>query len=84
MNQYGTFTTTKTLPTALINAHSNIIKQFKKNFTRETVAYSKHCISVSSKSRPAMSTTVGGGYFTDSETLQNKAHKLQARTIAQN
>ena len=64
---HGTYTTTKTLPTVLISKHTNIIKQFRKNFTRETDAYSKHkmnstMMSQNSQMGPGMSTTVGGGY----------------------
>ena len=80
VNKFPTYTTTKTLPTALINQHTNIIKQFKKNFILETDAYSKHLInsSVSGISKlGGFQTTTAGGYFTDTETLKTKAKALQ-------
>ena len=76
INKYPTYTTTKTLPMVLQNKHRNIIKQFQKNFTRETDAYSRHSYTVASRvGGPALSTTIGGGgggYATDTETLQTR------------
>lgn len=79
--KFPTYTTTKTLPTVLINQHTNIIKQFKKNFTRETDAYSKHLLNSSmTKTAGMLNQTTTGGYFTDSETLKSKAKVLRERT----
>ena len=84
---HGTYTTTKTLPTVLISKHTNIIKQFRKNFTRETDAYSKHkmnstMMSQNSQMGPGMSTTVGGGYYTESEAIKSKIQGLRQQTSA--
>ena len=82
MNKYPTYTTTKTLPMGLVNQHTNIIKQFKKNFTRESDAYSKHLLnsSISNTAGGLLNQTTTGGYFTDSETLKTKANQLIQKT----
>ena len=42
MEKYRTYTTPKTLPTGLASHHTNLLRQFKTNFKRETGVYEKH------------------------------------------
>lgn len=49
IDQYRTYTTTKTMPTILVNRHTNVIKQFNKNFTRETDTYSRQSYYTASR-----------------------------------